>query len=375
LGLRREPGFPYGDINGFELSRVAIDPDIKKEKISTTEFGVNLGFLQDRFTIDAAYYFFKTTNSINFSTPSYASGASSMLTNIGQLSGTGLELTVGGKVLQIGDFSWDLRFNFSQQETIVDEIGDGLNEVKVESWTGGYGIYAMVGESFPQLKAVAYVRDDQNRIVIDPTSGNPLIGEVEKFGRTAPLNIYGLTTSFNYNGITLSATFDYRTDFVYYAQGSDAMEFTGRSLESVSSDRKDFVFPNSSYWNGNGYTANTNIPVTNGNMLFWQETYNDIKENYVKDATAFKIRELALGYTLPKSIVEKTKVLSKIKVGFVARNVFTVLPKGQSKFSDPEFRNNRNEVGQVDAPNGIGIGGYFTSPPTRSFGFNVNIEF
>jgi hypothetical protein len=160
---------------------------------------------------------------------------------------------------------------------------------------------------------------------------------------------------------------------------ADFMEFTGRGAESVASDRKDFVWPNSVTEESEGvYVANTNIPTSGAIMGFWQNTYNEIKENYVRDASAFKIREVALNYTLPTSIIEKTKVFSRIAVGFVAVNPFTWLPE-ENRYSDPEF-NNSSEVasgtsGADGSYNAIGMGGYYQSPPTRSFGFNLNIEF
>ena len=99
--------------------------------------------------------------------------------------------------------------------------------------------------------------------------------------------------------------------------------------------------------------------------------YNQIKENYVKDATALKLRVVSLNYTLPSSLLAKTNVIKKVTIGVIGRNLFTVLPNEQYRFSDPEFRNTRD----TDDANGIGIGGYMTSPPTRSFGFSVNVEF
>ena len=231
------------------------------------------------------------------------------------------------------------------------------------------GVYAVVGEAFPQLKAVSYVRDNQDRIVVDGVSGNPLVGDVENMGKTTPDYILGLTTQLNFKGISLSATVDYRADYVYYSQGSHMMEFTGRSMESVSSDRKDFVWPNSVVETSDGvYTPNTNIQTTGAIMGFWQNRYNEIKENYVKDATAFKIRELALNYTLPATLLSKTKVINKVTIGFVARNLLTILPNEKYNFSDPEFKS-------TDNTNAVGVGGYVDSPPTRSYGFNVNIEF
>jgi hypothetical protein len=68
---------------------------------------------------------------------------------------------------------------------------------------------------------------------------------------------------------------------------------------------------------------------------------------------------------LPKAILNQTP-LQKVTVGFIARNLYTLLP-AENAFSDPEF-NNTND-------NSVGVGGYFQSPPTRSFGVNINIEF
>jgi len=164
----------------------------------------------------------------------------------------------------------------------------------------------------------------------------------------------------------VSTTIDYRTGHVFYAQGSDAMEFVGRSMESVSANRQDFVIPNSVIETSPGvFVENTNIPVQNGRQSYWTDTYNDVKENYVRDATAFKIRELAVSYTLPSNILKNTPI-RKVAIGLIARNLFTLLP-AENAFSDPEFNNSNS--------NAIGIGGYFQMPPTRTFGANLNIEF
>jgi hypothetical protein len=145
-----------------------------------------------------------------------------------------------------------------------------------------------------------------------------------------------------------------------------AMEFTGRSLESVSSNRQDFVIPNSVIETSDGvFVENTNIPISGGRQSYWTDVYNNVKENYVRDATALKIRELAINYTLPAALLSKLP-LQKVTVGFIARNLLTLLP-AENSFSDPEF-NNTND-------NSVGVGGYFQSPPTRSFGVNLNIEF
>src|SRR5699024_2737907 len=334
--------FPFGSINGFFLSNTAVDENIKKEKLQSTEFGLNTSFLDERITFDAAYAFTQTTNLITNVSPSIASGATGYLTNIGKLSGSSIELSLTGNIIETRDFSWELGVNYTSYEQKVDEIQPGQDEIAIESFGAGFGTFAIKGEVFPQIKTISYKRDPQGRVIIDPSSGNPIIGDLQPQGKTTPDYTLGFNTSAHYKGVSISATADYRTGCVCYAQGHDLMEFTARSLESAAANRQNFVWPNSSYPDGSGgYTANTNIPITGGGYNFWANHYNEIKENYVKDATAFKLRELAITYDVPVELLNETKVIKGLKVGLVGRNLLTILPEGQSKFSDPEFRNTR----------------------------------
>lgn len=364
----QQSAFPFGNLNGFVLGSTTVDANIKKEKINTTEIGLTVDLFKNRLNFTGSYFKTFTTDLITNTTPSYTSGASGFLTNIGELEGSGLELSLGATLLKSEDFQWDVNVNYTTNETVVNRITDDVREVAVSD-LGSAGIYAVVGEAFPQVKATSYTRDPNGNIVIDPATGNPIIGPMKSLGKTTPDYIVGLTSSMKYRGFTLAATFDYRTGHVYYSQLADAMEFTGRSMESVSSNRQDFVIPNSVINTGTDanpvYVKNTNIPITGGRQSYWTDHFNNIKENYVYDATAIKIRELALSYSIPENLL-KNSSLSKVSLGLVARNLLTWLP-AQNRFSDPEFNNSNS--------NAIGVGGYFQSPPTRTFGLNINVEF
>ncbi len=360
--------FPFGEINGFYLQASAVDADIQKEKLNTTEVGLNLGFFHGRLWADFSYFNTLTTDLITFTTPSIASAASSYLTNIGELQSSGIEFTLGGTILRTSDFKWDVTLNYAANETVVNEIYEGLDEIAVTTY-GQYGVYAVKDKAFPQMKANVYKKDPNGNIIIDPVTGWPLEETgLACLGKTTPDYIVGLSSRLSYKGISLSGTIDYRTGHVYYEQGSDRMEFTGRSMASVSANRQDFVIPNSVIETSPGvYVENTDITVNGGNQSYWTDVYNNVKSNYVKDATALKLREVAINYELPKSLLNKTP-LKKVVVGFIARNLMTWLPE-ENRFGDPEFNN------QFDNSNGIGIGGYLQSPPTKSYGFKLNIEF
>jgi TonB-linked SusC/RagA family outer membrane protein len=353
--------FPFGSINGFYLGGTSVDSSISKEKLNTSEIGLNLGLLDNKITLDASYYMTNTTDLLTYVTSAPSSGASSILTNVGDLEGTGFELSLNAELLKINNFTWDFNVNYSTSETIVKKLAGDSKNVLV-----GGRVYAALNKPFPQLRTTSYVRDPQGRVVIDPADGNPIIGELKDHGTTLPKHIWGFNSSMTLNGFTLSATLDYRTGHKYYAQLADAMEFTGSSIESVSSNRQDFVFPNSVVETSPGvYVENTNIPITNGNMKYWQNHHNEIEENYVRDASSVKLREVALRYDIPSEAIQSIG-LSKLTIGFVGRNLLTWLPE-ENRFSDPEFNNSLG--------NAIGEGGYFQSPPTRNYGLSVNLEF
>ena len=323
----------------------------EKEKLNATEFGVNLGLLRSRIMLDASYFMTKTTS----------------LINTGSLEGSGWEVSLGGSVIKSNTLTWEMSLNYFTQTTIVKDLA-GYDFAPLTSGFG-YGVFANVDMAFPQIMATTYLRDPQGRLVIDPATGFPRTNAApQPLGRTTPKHIIGLNTSLKAYGFTLSATIDYRTGHVFYSQGQDMMEATGRSMASVSANRQDFVIPNSVIETSPGvYVENTNIPVQDGRQGYWTGIYNRVKENYVIDATAFKIRELTLTYTLPSAIIMNTP-LQKVSIGLVARNLFTLLP-AENTFSDPEFNN------QSVNNNAIGVGGYYQMPPTRSFGVNLNIEF
>ena len=358
--------FPYGGINGFFQTGTAVDAGITKEKVNSSEIGLNLAMFKGRLALDAAVSKTITTDNIVNVSPSVTSGSTGLLTNIGELENTAYDFTLSGKIFKNDNdgFNWDSSITFSAAETVVNEIGNGVTQVNL-----GNNIYAIEGLAFPQIQATSYERDTQGRIIIDPNTGNPIIGDLKALGKTTPDFTLGWTNSMRYKGFTLTTTFDYRTGHVYYSQLADAMEFTGRSMESVSANRQDFVVPNSVYNAGTdanpNYVANTNIPITGGRQSYWTDHYNEIKENYVRDATAVKLRELAVNYNLPAKFIDNIG-FSKVSIGLVGRNLVTWLPT-ENRFSDPEFNNSNS--------NQIGVGGYFQSPPTRSYGVNLNIEF
>lgn len=365
-------GFPFGDLAGYSMVTNPTDSNIKPEFVTTKDFGINLGFFNDRLTLDAQYYITDTEDLITRAATSYTSGVTNALLNVGALQTKGFNIDLSATPLKLKDFQWDLKANLSHNKTIVKKVTDDTDRVRLLG-SSLVGIYAQEGEEFPLIRGVGYQRDDQGRVIIDPTSGNPLLDADTKLGSANPDYILGLTTSFNYKGLKLTAVMDYRTGHKFYSETKYQLAWSGYLEDSAVNGRNGgFIFPNSSYESAPGvYTENTNI-VTGGNTYasyqnYFSEQYARTAENQVLDATAFKVRELSLSYTLPNKLIEKTG-LSNVTFGVNARNPFMWLPSENKYYSDPESQYSTTTNAQ-----GYSVVG--NVPTTRTVGFALNVTF
>ncbi|ESU19537.1 outer membrane protein [Flavobacterium cauense R2A-7] len=367
-------GYPFGGLNSFTNTQTPTDINIKPEFMSTFEVGAALGFFKDRITLEGSYYNTKTDDLITRRSVSAASGITSVLTNVGQMTTTGFEIELGFAPIRNDKFSWENRIAYSHSKSVVDKAAPDAKSIALVNFSGnGIGIFADEGEEFPLIKGIAYERDDQGRVIIDPSTGNPVrSSEYKILGKATPDYIINYNTSVEYKGIRLAAVMDYRTGHQFWAGTKDWLSWSGHLVESAENGRTGFIFPNSATdLDGDGvYEANTTV-VTGGNtytsyLNYFSNEYRAVSENMVLDATAFKVRELSLSYSLPSKMIEKAG-LSSLRFGVNARNPFTVLPKENRGYHDPEqSRSSGNDQG-------LAVTGQY--PATRTFGFNVNLTF
>jgi hypothetical protein len=135
---------------------------------------------------------------------------------------------------------------------------------------------------------------------------------------------------------------------LYYAQGygNHAADFVNRYREAVVKEGVEVVH------------ANTNTEMARMDAA----NYNKVRSFFIEDASYLRLRNIQIGYTLPKTIVEKLKI-ERLRIYAGAKNLFTLT--NYSGFNP--------EIGGRDATQmGIDYGVY---PPTRSFVFGVNLQF
>ena len=365
-------GFPYGSLPGFQGATIVNNPLIKPEFVLSKEAGFELSLFKNRVNIEVTGYLQDNTNQILNINTSNATGFTQAKVNAADFENKGLEFDLRlTPVLDLGDFRIDLKANLSLLDSKVNKVYEGLDEI-----SNGNGNYAIVGYPAFMFKLTDYKRDDKGRVIVDRVSGYPSLDpNLRRFGRTMPTTLIGINPSFSYKGITLNITADYRGGHqVYHGIGPD-MDFTGSSKRSGSNGRQKFIMPNSVYDDGSSgdptkpnYVVNTSVVTANGGYGFYEgtQTNRGVNSNYLTSAAAWKIREVALTYDLPSSLMKKTKFIKMASIGLTARNLFTFLPES-NQWTDPEF--------SVTTGNALGVNNTNILPPNRLYGFNVNLQF
>ncbi len=361
--------FPFGSLTSYYISKNLRNNQIEPEFTTEFEVGIEAGFLRDRIVFEAAAYQQVTDGqTVNISMP-ISTGANSRYTNAGTMRGRGVELDLKlTPLLELGDFNWNLNANATFTETIVTELYDNVTEIPIYS-----AVYAIEGMAYPTIKATDYERDPQGRVIINPNTGLPVLGGLKEMGTTEPTVRIGLTSTFNWKNLSVSATFDYRGGAVTRFAHEYEMLFTGASYTSALMGRQRFVFPNSviEVTNADGsvtYEENTNITVNSGNKDFWTSNYRSCRAATVVSADVWKLRSASINYDLPEKLLNKIGFIQSASVGLVGRNLFMWTPD-TNLWGDPESFAGNGGYSNATGMSSNGIAG------SRTFGFNVLVSF
>jgi hypothetical protein len=382
--LGQNAGFPYGNLVGYTQSFTVVQKGLRPEKTKGYEAGVQIGLMKDKYNLELVYFNDKTIDQTTSAGITTSTGAANVLLNAGKLGIKGFEADLKlNSIVKSKNFNISAGLNYSYTTNKVIEILPGITELQLANTgvgggngaTGaggvggpGGGVYAIVGQEYPVIKTNDWLRDDQGRVIINPLTGYPSSDPALKvLGNTNPKHRLGLNLNVSWKGFTLIAVGDYRGGNKIFNILGPTLDFTGTSQNSAQT-RQRFVFPNSVYLDPatGKYVPNTNITTSDGNSFFWSSIYRRVGSNYVNNAAFWKLRELSLSYDIPQSLLSKSKVIKKASLTLSGRNLLRWVPK-TNVWSDPEF--------SVDTGNGVGRTSILETPPTRLYGFTVNLTF
>ena len=361
-------GFPYAGsgLSGYSISTTVANPNIKPEKVTEDELGLELGFLQDRIVFSASVYKAVTTDGIVYAQSSRATGATQFLVNAANTQNKGVELDLKTTVIKTKDWAWLVGINWSHIDSKVNSINGNVPSLGLSG--ANPNAFAVVGQPYPVIQTYDWVRDSAtHKVIVDAITGLPTKStQLTNYGAANPTDIVGITTSVNWKHFRLSATADYRHGAHIFNVIGETIDHSGFGAATASEGRQRFVFPNSVVMVGGKAVDNTNIEVNDGNFNFWPSLYNSVGGNYVVSADAWKLREVVISYNFPKTLTAQTKIIKDATLSISGRNLIMIRPN-TNQTTDPEF--------SEDTGNDVGRTSLNQAPPTRIFSATLSLTF
>jgi hypothetical protein len=375
-------GQPYASLNGIGVSGQTNDPDLSPEFTKELETGVDLSFLNRRINFEFTWYNKVSTDLIYSVNVPVTTGYTSFLTNIGKVTNKGVEIGLTAKPILTKNFSWDIRGAFTKNKNMVEELVEGMERTNLGGgFTGGVSAWLEPGKPFGYLRGQVADRTEDGQLLIDKTTGWIIEALDQDFvGDPNPDFKLGITNGFTYKGFNLSALFDFTKGGDFYSNAIYSL--LGRGVTLDTKDREALWVIPGVYGDANthqpilssGKTIPNQTRISTNDLFFANGTQggsfaiNSADEFNVYDATVYRLREISLGYSLPKTVISRLKVVSDISVSLSGRNLWYFAP------NVPKYTNYDPEINSYGSSTIQGIE-LDAAPTTKRYGFNINVTF
>ncbi len=374
-GFGNGSSFPFTKVgvNAYSMGNVLGSQNLSPEMTSEFEVGLNMAFWRNRFSFDAAYYDRNTDKQIFSLNMDPATGYTAQNMNLGKIRNRGVEFLVSITPVKIGDFQWDINWNFTKNWSKVIKLPEELGGIAtIYGLSGGTSLYAIEGEPLGVFKAYVPQMTEDGKIICDG-EGQPLVNpEQQIVGSMNYKYMMGFGTTLSYKGVSLTANLDIRHGGLLYSRTKDITYFTGNAIQTAYNNRNPFIVPNSVQQvldeNDNviGYTENTTPLDETGIFTYWDAGGAELDRAFLVDKSYVKLRSVVLGWQLPSRWFAKT-FITGINLSVFGNNLFLWTPKSNT-FIDPETSTFGNDLEG-------NYGEFSANPSSRKFGFNVQVKF
>lgn len=403
-------GFSYntsylGDMAWFESENKRKTNSLKPESTTSFETGLDLRFLKDRVSLSFTYYNKNTKNQILTSTINGVSGYGEALFNAGEVKNWGYEVTLGVVPFRNKDWEWKVDINWAKNNSEVVSLANGMDYMTLTTVQNSVELRIVKGEPLVSLYCrEPWKTNDEGQVLVG-ANGRPLSGEAKFLASVEPKWTGSIRTSLRWKDLAFSAMLDIRmgghvwseTAFQSSRNAQSIMSLGGRT-EHLFSDLilnegdqtgylgildpkyvpngKNNIYMDASRPKGMnipGAVYDSSVPGLAGQPCqawikpidYWTNDSGKNGELYLYDASYVKLKEISLGYNIPKNWLRKIGFIQSMRVSAVGRNV-AILHQKTPKGIDPEATSSMGI--QQGLERGFNL-------PTSSYGFDFKITF
>lgn len=369
------PGTAFGTNSTYSFNTTAKNKNIAPYFLKSTEFGLEMQFMKNRFGFDATWFRNDAYNQIIPLPVSTTSGSAAQIQNAGNMRTEGFEIAANITPIKTENFKWTMNANWSNPISRITELAPGTENILLASSQGNVSINAPLGEKYGTIWGSDYVYAPDGQKVIDADTGaymvttdfNHNLGsyQADWFG--------GLKNTFTYKNLSLSFLIDVKQGGKVFSLDQYYGYGTGLYPDSVGTNDLGNPIRNT-LANGGGVILpgviqnSSGAYVTNNVRLDKSESSQVLGTDlpsaaFVYDASYVKLREASITYNLPKDLLG-IKFIQGMSFALIGSNLWIIhknLP-----YADPEAGiSSGNVQGYQSGP----------MPTTRNISFNVKVNF
>ena len=317
------------------------------EKTATTNFGIDFGFLNNRISGSIDLYYQNTYDLLMQKKVPTSTGYSISWDNIGKTENKGVEIVLNTANIVNKDFKWNTDLTFTLNREKIKELADGSDRDISNGWFVGhpikthYGLKKLGIWQLNETEEAAKYGEKPGRIKIyDKNKDFKIDNDNDRviLGSEVPDFVMGMNNTFRYKDFDLRVFMYWRQGQTLHAEAAGYGSFRNQGDPGLKFN----------YWTEDNPTNDFPRPEKS----FSSSDPRLESLGYV-DGSYLKIKEITLGYSLPKTWISKINA-SKVRVYCSLKNFFTF-----SHFDnyDPER------------------GGSLSYPMTKQAVFGLNVEF
>ena len=324
----------YADKNSVGVGQPA-NPGLTWEQQALLTVGLN-GRLFDMLDVNVEFYQ-RTTSSMLMDVPySYTTGFPSLTANVGSMTNTGIDLTLGVDILRGKDYYLRASTTFNWNQEKVTSLFNGMDRWEIANT----GLAYIVGQPVTFVAPIYAGVDpedgrqmwylpgeDKDVTTMDPERVTKTFDETtltQNIGKSlnAPIN-GGFSIGAGWRGISLQADFSYvigktllNNDMLFYVNPAENLGFNTHKMS------QDFWTPEN----------------TDARFPDWSKGEKMQFDTHLYECADFlRLKNLQIAYDLPRKYLGRQQVLNGLKISFTGRNLMTVTPYSGV---DPEIYGN-----------------------------------
>lgn len=355
-----------GSVETVISAETAPNPDLKWEKTSNINLGLDLALLKNRIHLSVDYYYRKSTDLISSRKLPLETGFAYTSVNWASMKNSGWEIGLNTQNIKTKNFSWttSLNLGFNTNEVLNETVAENSTYPGREGYPVGalfaYKTAGLDSDGYPLFVAKdGSIQTATEFFQLNRFGASTLTAEEQRnlytyMGSEDPKCSGGLINNFEYKNWQLGINFMFNIGMKVRVQPSYSPTYFDRGLNTNHDILNRWTSTN----------TNTDMPALMVNTTERAAEYTHFSEystysmldTWVKNCTYWRLQSLRLGYKLPKEWLQKVGINSA-SVSLEGRNLL-VFASNYDNYLDPET-----------------MGNPYAQPIARSIIFGLNVNF